>query len=295
MLQKVHDTVRVTAIPASIEIQPKQALSTEDIGTLVPKGCRVYLADVGIEPIDSFVTAARRLVDLGFVPVPHIPARRLTTYDEFESRIGRLSEYGGVTDILVIGGGLDKPAGEFTSTMDVLSTGVIDKFGISDVGIAGHPEGSPDFSEATAEEALRLKQDFARRTGARMRIVTQFGFAPEKFIRWADGLNTSGIEFPVHLGVAGPAKLPTLIKYAMACGVGQSLNFLRKKASILASLTTSHSPEDVVTPIEQHYLSNASTSITQIHVFPFGGVRQAAAWLKERGSWEMSAETTSDA
>jgi methylenetetrahydrofolate reductase (NADPH) len=282
-------------IPASIEIQPKQALSTEDIGELFPKGCRLYLVDVGVESLDSFVAAARRLVDLGFVPVPHIPARRLTTRGELEQRIARLSELGGVTDILVIGGGLDKPVGEFTSSMDVLATGVLDRFGILDVGIAGHPEGSPDFSEAVAQEVLRLKQEFAQRTDASMRIVTQFGFAPEKFIRWADGLNAAGVELPVHLGVAGPAKLPTLIKYAIACGVGQSLNLLKKKASLLTSLTSGHSPEDVVAPIEQHYLSNSSTPITQIHVFPFGGIRQASAWLKERGSWDATARIASQA
>jgi methylenetetrahydrofolate reductase (NADPH) len=187
--------------------------------------------------------------------------------------------------VLVIGGGLEKEAGEFDSTMKVLDTGFFDKYGIKHMGVAGHPEGSPDFSDATAIEALKFKQAFHERSDIELRIVTQFGFAADKFVKWADGLSAHGVDLPVHLGVAGPAKLTTLIKFAAMCGVGNSMSFLKKRASAVFALAAGFDPDEIVNPIEKHALETPGSAIKQIHVFPFGGVKKSAEWLNERGSW----------
>ena len=274
-------------IPASIEISPKQAVESPDLPGLFPQGVRVYITDIGTDPTETLVAAARRVTDLGYTAVPHFASRRLSTKAALEDRIKATTQEAGVHDILVIGGGLEKHAGDFSSSMEVLETGFLDKYGITHVGVAGHPEGSPDFSEDVAVEALRLKKGFGERTGAKVRIVTQFGFDGEKFIKWAEGLRAHGIDMPVHLGVAGPAKITTLVKYAAMCGVGNSLDFFKKRTRSLATLTTSHSPEGVVGPIEKHWQDNPQTAIRQVHVFPFGGIKKSAEWLEERGTWDI--------
>ena len=276
-----------TPIPASIEVAPKQAIESADLPGLFPAGTRVYITDVGTDPSPVLVKAAKRVRELGYQPVPHFASRRLTTRHALEERIKATAAEAGVTDVLVIGGGLEKQAGEFSSTMEVLETGFFDANGITDIGIAGHPEGSPDFNEAVALEALRLKKNFGERTGARMRIVTQFGFDGEKFIKWAEGLRAHGIDMPVHLGVAGPAKVTTLIKFAAMCGVGNSLSFFKRNTRSIATLATSHSPESVVGAIETAWQANPAGNIRQIHVFPFGGVKKASQWLADRGSWDI--------
>lgn len=275
----------MTKITASIEVAPTQALESADLPGLFPQGSRVYITDIGNDSSDTLVAAARRVRELGYRPVPHFASRRLTTRAALEERVRRTAGEAGVTDVLVIGGGLDRPAGDFASTMDVLETGFFEANGITHIGIAGHPEGSPDFSEAVAIDALRQKQEFGERTGINMRIVTQFGFDAAKFINWAEGLKAQGIDMPVHLGVAGPAKITTLIKFAAMCGVGNSISFLKKNALSLTALATSHSPEGMVGPIESHVAATPGSAIAQIHVFPFGGIRKSAEWLVERGSW----------
>ena len=170
--------------------------------------------------------------------------------------------------------------------MDMLSSGIFDRYGMNQIAIAGHPEGSPDFSEETAVAALRLKRDFAQRSDATMRIVTQFGFDAARFIAWAEGLVASGIDLPVHIGVSGPAKITTLLKYAALCGVGNSIAYLKKNALSLTTLAKGHSPESVVGPIERHWQANPQGPIRQIHVFPFGGLQNSADWLVNRGSWQ---------
>lgn len=272
-------------IAASIEISPYQAMESADLPGLIPRGVRVYMTDVGTDSTETIARGAARLDDLGLVAVPHFASRRLTSHQDLETRIQRLTGEAGVRDVLVIGGGLDEPAGAFTSTMEVLETGLFDKYGIKHIGVAGHPEGSPDFSVDMAKEALRLKQAFAERTDAEMRIVTQFGFDAAGFIRWADGLRDAGVQLPVHLGVAGPAKLTTLVKYAIMCGVGNSVNFIKKRAASVATMVKGFDPEEVVQPIEQHIGESRHTPITQVHVFPFGGVKKSAQWLRKRGSW----------
>jgi methylenetetrahydrofolate reductase (NADPH) len=271
-------------VAASIEMTPRQAIDSADLPGLFPAGARVYLADLG-GPDRTQVMAARRLRQLGYEPVPHLAARRLTTVGALEQHVAALAGEAGVADMLVVGGGAARPAGAFASSLSVLETGLLDRYAITEVGVAGHPEGSPDFPENIAIEALRQKQAFAERTGARVRIVTQFGFDPDRAIAWAAALGEHGIDLPVHLGVAGPAKLTTLLKYAAMCGVGNSIGFLKKRALSLGALASNQSPETVVGPIEAHWRANPGSPIEQIHVFPFGGIEKAAEWLVARGSW----------
>jgi len=96
---------------------------------------------------------------------------------------------------------------------------------------------------------------------------------------------TNGIDLPVHLGVAGPAKLTTLVKFAAMCGVGNSISFLKKRMGAVLALASGFDPDEIVNPIETHALSAEKSAIKQIHVFPFGGVNKSAEWLKQRGSW----------
>lgn len=280
-------------IPASIEMTPGQVMTSKDLPNLFPAGTKVYLADIGKDETGTIVAAALRLKELGYEPVPHIAARRLASKEVFGDRLARLAGEALVDDILVIGGGLASPVGPFGDTMAMLETGLADRYGIRHIGVAGHPEGSRDFTEAAATEVLRSKQVFSRRTDAEVRIVTQFGFDPEKALLWAASLPEFGVDLPVHLGVAGPAKLATLIKYAMMCGVGNSIDFLNRQARSLTGLVSSQSPEAVVAPIEAHWRARTGSNVAQIHVFPFGGIGTAASWLEDRGSWARRASTRS--
>lgn len=280
------ESVIVRPLPASIEILPRQIPTVEELRVLLPAGTRVYLTDIGTPgTYAEMLVAARRLSDVGCIPVPHLAARRITSPEALETHIGKLAEQAGVNDLLVIGGGVATPVGPYASTMDLLETGILDRLGIKDIAVAGHPEGSPDFTEASAIEALRQKKAFADRTGARVRIVTQFGFDPARAVSWAEELSRIGIDVPVHIGVAGPARFATLIKYATLCGVGNSLSMLKKSAGNLLSLATGYSPDTFVMPVEEQLSVLAQPAISQMHVFPFGGLEKASIWLRKRGSW----------
>lgn len=284
----------MSKIPSSIEISPKQAVESLDLPGIFPKGTRVYITDVGTDPAETLTAGAKRVKELGYTPVPHFASRRLTSKAALENRIAMMTQEAGVTDVLVIGGGLEKEAGEFASTMEVLETGFFDKYGITHMGVAGHPEGSPDFSEEVAMQALRLKKSFSERSDIDMRIVTQFGFDANKFINWAEGIRSAGIDLPVHLGVAGPAKITTLLKFAAMCGVGNSLSFLKKRGGALMTMAAGFDPDEIVKPIEAHW-QKGNSPIAQIHVFPFGGMKKSAEWLATRGTWDINTSVFKEA
>lgn len=275
---------------ASIEATPKQILEGDDLAGLFPAGTSVYLTDLGIDDTPRMVAAARRVADLGYNPVPHLASRRYASVEAFEARIRGFAGEAGVDDVLVIGGEADR-AGCFASSMELLETGILDAHGIRRIGVAGHPEGNPAIPEGAVREALSWKKAFAERTGAEMRIVTQFGFDAPGIVAWADRLAADGFDLPVHIGIAGPAKVTTLIKYAAICGVGASLKFLKKRAGALAALATVYTPDGVVQALESEYAGSGRGPIAQMHIFPFGGLRRASEWLYERGSW--SREETS--
>jgi len=132
-------------------------------------------------------------------------------------------------------------------------------------------------------EALDWKQKFSERTDARMAIAMQFAFEAKPIIAWAEGLKARGIDLPIHIGIAGPAKLQTLIKFAIACGVGPSLRVLQKRAMDVTKLMLPYEPTDVVAELAAHKAANPGFNIEAAHFFPLGGIKTNAEWAMQHG------------
>ena len=267
----------------SIEVMPRTAAGIEDFRPLLPQGTRVYIAHIEGTPIEDMVATARRLREEGYEPMPHFPARIIPDAATLRDWVGRYKSEAGVREALILGGGVATPAGAYDSAMQLLENGAFD--GFARLHVAGHPEGNrdidPDGSDRVVMEALRLKQDFAARSDARMAIVTQFCFEAAPVIAWADRLAAAGIELPIHIGVAGPAKLQTLLKFAIACGVGPSLRVLQKRARDVTKLLLPFEPTDLVAELAAHKAANPGFGIEAVHFFPLGGIKTNAAWLAD--------------
>ena len=282
-------------LAASIEITAAQIKSKPESLDLIPPGTRTYVVDLGNTGPEEWAALCRCLVDHGLEPVPHIAARRLVDRDALADRLAAMTQTAGVRDVLLIAGGPKTADGPFDNAMQVLECGLLDQFGVTRIGVAGHPEGLPVVPDHVVANALRWKQEFANRSDAEMRVVTQFGFDTDGLLRWARALEQDGVSLPVHLGVAGPASVTSLLKYAALCGVGESTRFLARNSTRVTSLLTNHSPEPYVKPVEEHVAANQTSLLKQFHVFPFGGIAKSAEWLCERGSWKRDARDALDA
>ena len=269
----------------SIEVMPRTAEKVEDFRALLPKGTRVYVAHIEGTPIEDMVTTARRLARDGFDVMPHFPARIIASKAILADWITRYKGEAGVHQALLLGGGVNTPAGDFDASMQLVETGLFD--GFTHLHVAGHPEGNKDIDhdggDAIVMQALKWKQAYADRTDAAMAITTQFCFDAAPVIQWANRLSAAGIRLPVHIGVAGPAKLQTLIKFAIACGVGPSLRVLQKRAMDVTKLLLPYEPKDFIDGIADHKAQTPGFNIAQVHFFPLGGIKTNAQWVTDHG------------
>ncbi len=271
----------------SIEVMPRTAEKVEDFRELLPEATRVYIAHIEGTPIEDMVATAARLAKDGYNVMPHFPARIIKDDATLADWIARYQGEANVDQALLLAGGVNEPHGNFDSSMQLMETGLFDKAGFKRLHVAGHPEGNrdidPDGSEKNVMEAVRWKQAFSERTDAKMALATQFAFEAGPIIDWANGLKEAGIDIPVHIGIAGPAKLQTLIKFAIACGVGPSLKVLQKRAMDVTKLLLPYTPMDVLTELADHKAANPDFNIEQVHFFPLGGIKTNANWAIEHG------------
>lgn len=267
---------------ASIEVVPRTASRISDFRTLLPAGTEVFVGHVdGTPPADMQATVAR-LAREGFRPVPHIPARSVPGRAALADWMAAYRS-AGARRALVLAGGAPRPAGDLHDSMQLLDSGLFDDF--EGVFVAGHPEGNRDIDpqggEAGAMAALAAKQDWSRRTGVPVTIVTQFLFDPAPAIDWTARLAAAGITLPVRLGATGPTRLQTLIRYGLACGIGASLAVLQRRARDLTKLVVPVTPDALLTAFARHKADHPAWQVEGVHLFPFGGIAAAATWLAE--------------
>ncbi len=197
------------------------------------------------------------LVKKGFNPVPHFPARSINSESELKDYVSRCKDLG-VKQVLVIGGSRE-PIGKFDSSYQILETGLFD--GIK-IGIAGHPEGSPDISDSELEKAMIDKKPYADY------IVTQWLLDSQPIV---DFISKQTI--PVHVGITGPMKISSLIKFANIVGAKNSINFLKSNFSKALDLLKPKDPNDLIGKVKSH--------TDYFHIYTFGGLKETNKWLKE--------------
>lgn len=269
----------------SIEVMPRTAAKIEDFRAILPAGTRVYIAHIDGTPIEEMVETAKRITDEGFPVMPHFPARIIKDRDTLEDWIKRYVDAAGINQALLLGGGVTTPHGDYDNSMQLMETGLFDKYGFKRLHIGGHPEGNkdidPDGSTKNVDAAVLWKQGFSERTDAEMAIATQFAFESQPVIEWAERLKAMGVTIPIHVGIAGPTKLQTLIKFAIACGVGPSLRVLQRRAMDLTKLMVPFEPTDVLNELAAYKAQNPDSLISQVHVFPLGGIKTSAEWCNQ--------------
>lgn len=285
--QTVNSQVEALLQGYSIEVMPRTAAKVENFRDLLPEGTRVYIAHIEGTPIEEMVATAKRLNAEGYPVMPHFPARIIQDQAMLADWIARYQGEADVNQALLLAGGVDTPHGAFHSSMQLLETGLFDKAGFGNLHVAGHPEGNKDIdtdgSTKNVDEALQWKQKFSDRTDAKMALATQFAFEAKPIIAWADSLKEAGIDIPIHIGIAGPAKLQTLIKFAIACGVGPSLKVLQKRAMDVTKLLLPYEPTDVLSELAAHKAAHPDFNITNVHFFPLGGIKTNANWAIDNG------------
>jgi len=272
-----HSALAELVMGFSIEATPRQIEATPTLGAMAPPGTSVYVPFLPGSTFTASVAACRRLDAMGLRPVPHLAARAISGRAELDDVLARFVD-AGVDSMLLIAGDVPRAAGIFANTLDILDSGLLADHGLLALGIAGHPEGHRLADMARLTESIRIKAAYARETGTRMWLVTQFVFAAAPFIEWDAQLRLEGVTLPARIGLPGPARVRTLLAYAMQCGVGASAQVLRRRPG-LSRLLGRWTPELALNDLAEYRARTPESQLGGLHVFPFGGLANSLRWL----------------
>lgn len=264
----------------SLEVSSRDGKALERGGEALPAGTEVFITWIPGDTHHRTVAAATRLRAAGLEPVPHVGARYLASYTQLADFLARLSGEAGVDRCLVIGGDVDKPVGPYDSSLRMLETGLFAKYGIKRIGVAGYPEGHPKIAPTSLDAALDGKLALTRDQGLELRIVTQFCFEAAPILAWLRGLRARGITAPVRVGLAGPASVTTLMKYALRCGVGNSVRALTLRGPAIARILSESKPDALVQELAGAQGQEPALGIAGLHLFSFGGLQRTADWAR---------------
>jgi methylenetetrahydrofolate reductase (NADPH) len=234
-------------------------------------------------PGDNFrsnVETAAGLRRAGFNPVPHLAAREIPSREVLNDFVARLRGEADVRRVLLIAGDVAAAKGPFRSSRDVAAAGLLQAHGITQVSVAGHPEGHPFLDEAATFRGFEAWRDWSREANIRVDIVTQFCFEGAPILELLGQLEARHVKLPVIIGLAGPATPATLTKFALRCGIGNSMRALRGQIGRYGRLLVDNGPDDVMRALETAP-REVTAPVSGFHVFPFGGLRKARNWLRD--------------
>jgi methylenetetrahydrofolate reductase (NADPH) len=264
----------------SIEMTAKDVPHLEQAADVIPQGTKIPVTFLPGETFEMRTAAAKRVRDLGFLPIPHISARRLSSLEELEGYLSSLQREVGTDHAFVVAGDPPQPMGPYEDALSIIRSGLLAKYGIRRVGISGYPEGHPDIGNEKLWQAMRDKQVAIAERGHDFAVVTQFSFDAEPVLTWLEQVRKAGVQATVRVGVPGPASVKRLLAFAARCGVGASTKVLSKYGISITKLLSTAGPDQIV----QDYangLDPAKHGDVLLHFYPFGGLRATAEWVRD--------------
>jgi len=263
---------------SSIEVSPRDDFAGERLLEVLDPGRTVFVNHPASVTHHDIVAACARLRRAGFKPVPHIAVRRLASFTQANDFLQRAAAEADVRGALIIGGDPDHPVGPFPDAYDLLASGLVGRHGLREVAFAGYPEGHPRIAVRALHKALQAKVTLAQRQGLGVSVVTQFGFDAAPILAWIAALRDEDIVCPVRVGVAGPATVATLAKFAVRCGIGASLRHLARGHTAFARILAEAGPDPLIGALVAD--EDPRRPIDGLHIFTFGGVRRTAEWIR---------------
>jgi methylenetetrahydrofolate reductase (NADPH) len=266
----------------SIEMTAKDVAALREAAPLIPAETPVAITFLPGEEQAARVTAAVEVRKLGFEPMPHFSARRITSADDFEGYLKAVVDEAEVRRCFIVAGDPPEAQGPYWDTSALLATGAFERAGIRAIGIGGHPEGHPHMTTAQSWDVIDSKITDIEARGLATLIVTQFAFDAQVVLDWLTALRARGIDAPVRIGVPGPAGIKRLLRFAAHCGVGASTSVMKKYGVSITNLLGTAGPDKLVDDFAAGL--GPQHGRVRLHFYPFGGIEATAAWVRRYGA-----------
>jgi methylenetetrahydrofolate reductase (NADPH) len=265
----------------SLEMTGKDVPGLQEAASVIPAGTKINVTFLGNEDLEMRVAASKAVKDLGFVPVPHISARRLKSQDQLEEFLGRLQEVGATEHVFSVGGDPAVPEGPYPDSLSVIRTGILQKYGVREVSIAGYPEGHPDIKDDVLWRHLEDKSAALKEQGLDAVILTQFSFDTDPVMGWIKDVRSRGIDTEIRIGTPGPAGIKRLLGFARRFGIGANAMIVKKYGFSLTNLMGTAGPDRFVSDLSALLGKDEAAGPVKLHFYTFGGLRATSEWVAE--------------
>ncbi|MGY5319725.1 methylenetetrahydrofolate reductase [Neomicrococcus lactis] len=263
----------------SLEMTGKDVEALEAAAHLIPQGTRINVTFLGNEDLDMRTNAAAAVRRLGFDPVPHISARRISSESELTDFLQALKEAAAPTKVFAVGGDPETPMGPYEDSLSLIETGLFPQYGITEVNIAGYPEGTPVIADDVLWDHLQRKDRALKEQGLDGTILTQFSFDTDPVTQWISDVRNHGVDLTIRVGVPGPAGIKRLLNYAKRFGVASSAGIAKKYGLSLTNLLGTAGPDRFINDLASE-LTEASGDV-KLHFYTFGGLSATAEWIQD--------------
>ncbi|GAB3633198.1 methylenetetrahydrofolate reductase [Microbacterium shaanxiense] len=265
----------------SLEMTGKDVPGLREAAHAIPQGTKINVTFLGNEDLEMRVAASKAVKELGFVPVPHISARRLQSQAQLEEFLARLQEVGATEHVFAVGGDPAEPEGPYPDSLSVIRSGILQKYGVKEVSIAGYPEGHPDIPTDVLWRHLEEKSAALKEQGLDAVILTQFAFDTDPVMEWVTAVRDRGITSPIRIGTPGPAGIKRLIAFSRRFGVGANAMIVKKYGFSLTNLMGTAGPDKFVSDLSGLLAAEPRTAPVMLHFYTFGGLLATAEWTHE--------------
>jgi len=264
----------------SLEMTGKDVQKLEEARSSIPPGTRINVTFLGNEDLPMRRHAARAIKQFGFLPVPHISARRLPSQAGLEEFLAALASDGTSSDVFAVGGDPHRPEGPYEDSLALIQTGLLPQYGVRQVSVSGYPEGHPYIRDQSLWSALERKYVALAENQLSGSIITQFGFDVDPVLTWVDAVRARGIDLPIRIGVPGPAGIRRLISFATRFGVGTSTGIAKKYGFSLTNLMGSAGPDRFIHALADGYDRQRHGEL-KLHFYTFGGLGATSEWVAD--------------
>ena len=274
----MEDGFDITALRRAVrniylEVFPAENIDEQLLA--LPQGTSVGITCSPSRGIEATLKLVERLSGHALNLVPHIAARQVRDAAHLRDILAEL-EGRGVASLFVPGGDIRRPAGQFDSALSLLRVMAEIGHGMTDIGVAAHPEGHPSIDKETLHAALLDKQALANY------FVTQMCFDSGKLIEWLTDTRDRGVDMQAWMGLPGVMDRSKLLSTSLRIGVGESARFALKQKTLAGKLLQSrrYQPDDLLVELA-HHLDDEALNIGGFYLFSFNQLEDALKWRAE--------------
>ena len=216
------------------------------------------------------VQAYEHAIRLGFVPVPHISARRIKSQAMLEEFLAALREIDAAENVFSVGGDPAVPHGPLRGFALADRVGLFQRYGVERIDAGrGRPPGGPVEAWSALESTSAALRNCRPGRGPHPGRVRLTG------ARWLAEVRRRGVELPSASAPARPASRGC--SGSPRLGVSTSATIAKKYGFSMSNLpsrrarTSSSASPDGLDP--------ARHGEVKLHFYTFGGFKSTAEWI----------------